>query len=223
MPHHRHRRNPARGSAGGLGTGTLLLLGGAAFVLLTPQGRALISGLGLGTGGGSIPSSLPVGTVRLANGQYRMPNGQIVGAPLTGQTAMVGSSITPIVGAVVQSLPSLVNLFRQLFPTTGGASVQIPATTGGAVPVEIPIGTLTLSDGSVLVGGLVLIGEGEPVRLKALLASEARKHERVGEWIERVGWERFFSLTGIPFTDKHIDDFDLATETFRSSTQFKWR
>ena len=53
-------------------------------------------------------------------------------------------------------------------------------------------------------------------------ASHARKHERVGEWIERVGWERFFSLTGIPFTDKHIDDFDMATETFRTSTQFKW-
>jgi hypothetical protein len=28
-------------------------------------------------------------------------------------------------------------------------------------------------------GGLVLIGEGEPGRLKALLASEVRKHERV--------------------------------------------
>jgi sulfite reductase beta subunit len=54
-------------------------------------------------------------------------------------------------------------------------------------------------------------------------AAGARKHERVGEWIERIGWERFFSLTGIPFTDKHIDDFDMATETFRSSMQFKWR
>jgi len=54
-------------------------------------------------------------------------------------------------------------------------------------------------------------------------ASHARKHERVGEWIERVGWERFFSLTGIPFTDQHIDDFDLATETFQTSAQFKWR
>lgn len=53
-------------------------------------------------------------------------------------------------------------------------------------------------------------------------ATHARKHERVGEWIERIGWERFFTLTGIPFTDKHIDDFDLATETFRTSTQFKW-
>jgi len=38
-----------------------------------------------------------------------------------------------------------------------------------------------------------------------IYASNARKHERVGEWIERISWERFFSLTGIPFTDKHID------------------
>ena len=155
MHHLRPRRNPSRGERGGMSTGTLLLLGGAAFVLLTPQGRALLSGLGLGTGSSSIPSSLPVGTVRLANGQYRMPNGQIVGAPLTGQTAMVGSSIAPIITASVQSLPTLVSLFRQLFPTTGGASAQISATGGGAAPVEIPIGSLTLSDGSVLeIGGV---------------------------------------------------------------------
>lgn len=53
-------------------------------------------------------------------------------------------------------------------------------------------------------------------------AKHARKHERVGEWIERVGWERFFSLTGIKFTDKHIDDFTLAQDTFRTTPMFKW-
>lgn len=53
-------------------------------------------------------------------------------------------------------------------------------------------------------------------------ATNARKHERMGEWIERVGWERFFSLTGIEFTDKHIDDFTMATETFRTTAAFKW-
>jgi sulfite reductase beta subunit len=53
-------------------------------------------------------------------------------------------------------------------------------------------------------------------------ASHAHKHERVGEWIERVGWERFFALTGIEFTDKHIDDFTLAQDTLRTTTMFKW-
>jgi sulfite reductase beta subunit len=53
-------------------------------------------------------------------------------------------------------------------------------------------------------------------------AAHARKWERMGEWIERIGWEKFFSLTGIPFTDQHIDDFTHAVETFRSTTQFKW-
>jgi dissimilatory sulfite reductase beta subunit len=53
-------------------------------------------------------------------------------------------------------------------------------------------------------------------------ASHAKKHERMGEWIERIGWERFFELTGIPFTSQHIDDYTLATETFRSTPTFKW-
>jgi len=53
-------------------------------------------------------------------------------------------------------------------------------------------------------------------------ASHAHKHERMGEWIDRVGWEKFFELTGIPFTVQLIDDFTLATETFRSTPAFKW-
>ena len=48
------------------------------------------------------------------------------------------------------------------------------------------------------------------------------KYERMGEWIERIGWERFFTLTGIPFTEQHIDDFTFARETWRTTTQFKW-
>jgi len=53
-------------------------------------------------------------------------------------------------------------------------------------------------------------------------ASHAKRHERVGEWIERIGWERFFSLTGIEFTDKHIDDYRLSVDTLRTSSQFKF-
>ena len=53
-------------------------------------------------------------------------------------------------------------------------------------------------------------------------AEHAHKGERMGEWIERVGWESFFRLTGIPFTDKHIDDFRFAPTTFRTSAAFKW-
>ncbi len=53
-------------------------------------------------------------------------------------------------------------------------------------------------------------------------AKNARKHERVGEWVERIGWEKFFKLTGIPFTFQHIDDFTFARETWRTSAAFKW-
>ena len=50
----------------------------------------------------------------------------------------------------------------------------------------------------------------------------AKKHERVGEWIERIGWERFFSLTGIEFTHQHIDDFTFMRDTLRTSAAFKY-
>jgi sulfite reductase beta subunit len=53
-------------------------------------------------------------------------------------------------------------------------------------------------------------------------AKHARKHERMGEWIERIGWERFFEITGLPFTEQMIDDFTLAPETFRTTAAFKW-
>jgi sulfite reductase beta subunit len=53
-------------------------------------------------------------------------------------------------------------------------------------------------------------------------AAGARKHERLGEWIERIGWERFFSLTGIEFTHQHIDDFTFMRDTLRTSAAFKY-
>ena len=53
-------------------------------------------------------------------------------------------------------------------------------------------------------------------------AANAKKYERLGEWAERIGWERFFSLTGLEFTHHLIDDFrEPAYYTWRQSTQFK--
>lgn len=50
----------------------------------------------------------------------------------------------------------------------------------------------------------------------------ADKYERVGDWAERIGWEKFFEKCDIPFTDKSIDDYRLAYTTWRTSTQFKY-
>jgi sulfite reductase beta subunit len=53
-------------------------------------------------------------------------------------------------------------------------------------------------------------------------AANARKYERMGEWIDRIGWPRFFQLTGIPFTRYHIDDFKHAGLTFAQSTHIRF-
>jgi sulfite reductase beta subunit len=58
-------------------------------------------------------------------------------------------------------------------------------------------------------------------KLVDVWAANARPYERMGEWIERIGWPRFFRLTGIEFTKQHIDDFRHAETTFRRSMHVK--
>ena len=53
-------------------------------------------------------------------------------------------------------------------------------------------------------------------------ATRARKYERMGEFIERIGWPRFFELTGIEFQKEHIDDFTHAGLTFKRSAQLRF-
>ncbi len=49
----------------------------------------------------------------------------------------------------------------------------------------------------------------------------ARKYERMGEMINRIGWPRFFKLTGIEFAKEHIDDYKYAGLTYKRSTQIR--
>jgi dissimilatory sulfite reductase beta subunit len=54
-------------------------------------------------------------------------------------------------------------------------------------------------------------------------AEGANKWERVGEWVERIGWEKFFETCEIPFTYQHIDDYKFqAYDTYRTSMHFKF-
>jgi sulfite reductase beta subunit len=59
-------------------------------------------------------------------------------------------------------------------------------------------------------------------KIVELYASDAMRYERVGEWIERIGWEKFFEKAELEFRHEHIDDYRLAMTTWRTTTQFKW-
>ena len=107
-----------------------------------------------------------------------------------------------------------------------------------AMPINDP-----LNDGiSIWVGGKVSNARHEPMfsklaipfienepprwptavkairNLVELWASNAKRHERMGEWIERIGWPKFFKMAGIEFQKEHIDDFKYAGLTFKRST-----
>lgn len=55
-----------------------------------------------------------------------------------------------------------------------------------------------------------------------LWAKNAHKHERVGEWIERIGWPKFFKMAGIEFRKEHIDDFKHAGLTYKRSVHLTY-
>ena len=59
------------------------------------------------------------------------------------------------------------------------------------------------------------------VNLVDVYAKNARKHERMGEWIERIGWPKFFELADIPFSKYVIDDFKHAGETYNRTAQIR--
>lgn len=46
----------------------------------------------------------------------------------------------------------------------------------------------------------------------------ARPWERMNEWIDRIGWPRFFELTDLPFTKFHIDDWRGARASLNASS-----
>lgn len=110
-----------------------------------------------------------------------------------------------------------------------------------AMPIADP-----LNDGvSIWVGGKVSNARSEPMFTKLAVpylpnnpprwpevteavknivevyVKNARSYERMGEWIGRIGWPKFFELTGIKFTKYHIDDFKYAGTTYRRTTQMR--
>lgn len=104
-----------------------------------------------------------------------------------------------------------------------------------------------LNDGiSIWVGGKVSNARSEPMFSKLVIpwipnnpprwpevtsavakivevyAQNARKYERLGEMINRIGWPRFFELTGFEFTKYHIDDFKYAGLTYKRTAQLRY-
>lgn len=58
-------------------------------------------------------------------------------------------------------------------------------------------------------------------RIVEVWAHGARRFERMGEFIERIGWPRFFELAGIEFRKEHIDDFKYAGLSYKRSAQLR--
>jgi len=50
----------------------------------------------------------------------------------------------------------------------------------------------------------------------------ARRDERVGDWIARIGWDKFFQKAGLPVSDKLLDGYVLWPMSARTGVRFHW-
>jgi sulfite reductase beta subunit len=51
---------------------------------------------------------------------------------------------------------------------------------------------------------------------------DGRPWERVSDWIDRIGWPRFFEKTGLVFTKYLIDDYKHARQSLNASTHIRF-
>jgi sulfite reductase beta subunit len=64
---------------------------------------------------------------------------------------------------------------------------------------------------------------GEVVRkILYTYKDDARPWERMADWIERIGWPRFFEKTGLPFTKYLIDDWRGSRSSLNASTHIRF-
>ncbi len=52
--------------------------------------------------------------------------------------------------------------------------------------------------------------------------ADARPWERLSDWVERIGWPRFFEKTGLPFTKYLIDDWRGSRSNLNASTHIRF-
>lgn len=59
-------------------------------------------------------------------------------------------------------------------------------------------------------------------RILKVYKADAREWERINDWIDRIGWPRFFELTNLPFTKYHIDNWRGARKSLNASTHIRF-
>ncbi|MEW8692877.1 MAG: dissimilatory-type sulfite reductase subunit beta [Candidatus Thiodiazotropha endolucinida] len=59
-------------------------------------------------------------------------------------------------------------------------------------------------------------------RILAVYKQDAKDWERINDWVERIGWPRFFELTELPFTKFHIDNWRGQQKSLNASSHLRF-
>ncbi len=59
-------------------------------------------------------------------------------------------------------------------------------------------------------------------RILKVYKEDAKDWERINDWVDRIGWPRFFELTKLPFTKYHVDTWRGARKSLNASTHIRF-
>ncbi len=59
-------------------------------------------------------------------------------------------------------------------------------------------------------------------RILKAYQQDAKDWERMNDWIDRIGWTRFFELTDLPFTKFHLDNWRGARKSLNASAHIRF-
>ena len=120
-------------------------------------------------------------------------------------------------------LPGGVNSPVRAFRGVGGDPVFVRAADGAWLEAENGRRYIDYI-GSY---GPLIFGHRPPEVTEAIITmieewcKDALPYERMGEWIERIGWPAFFERCGIEFTKQHIDDFKHAGLSYKRNAHLR--
>lgn len=115
-------------------------------------------------------------------------------------------------------------------PMTCEAIIMKPETAGAAIVVGGKAGNT--GDGPAWAKVVIPYLPNNPPKWTEIVEAvtniidawrkDARKDERLREWINRIGWEKFFEKAGIKPSRKHVDGLLGGLRNVRSDLRFRW-
>jgi sulfite reductase beta subunit len=160
-----------------------------------------------------------------------------VGTPEEMKRCEIPVVVSTCPTGAIRPKPPTVEIIPELCIHCGSCALQcayISFGKPGAASAAIYVGGKAANSGDGPAYGKLVAIDLKPVpphyeeivdvvkRIKDSWVNNARKGERVREWIERIGWEKFYEKTSLKMDVRVIDNFIQNIVALKTNVRFRW-